>query len=308
MKQKVIIAGKGHHVLDETFIANGFEVLNNATISYEELTQEIVNAVGLIVTTRLKVDKPLLDIATNLKWVARLGSGMDLIDVPYAESKGVKCYSSPEGNRNAVAEHTLGMLLSIMNKMVYSFDGIRNGQWLREESRGDEIQGKTIGIIGYGNTGSRFAELLKPFDVTVVVYDKYKFGFASDYIREASLEQIVKYADAISFHVPLTEETFHYANDAFFQSLEKQPYFINSCRGKVTDTAALIRALETKQIKAAAIDVLENEKLHTYSEQEKANLQKLLSFNNVLLTPHTAGVTQQSFYKLSKIILDKLGY
>lgn len=305
--KKIIISGNAHDVLSQTFTAKGFRVINKPTISYEELLVEIVDAEGIIVTTRLHIDKNMLNNAKQLKWIGRLGSGMDLIDVAYAESLGIKCFSSPEGNRNAVAEHTLALLLNIMNKICSSYQKLQQGFFAREESRGEELFGKTVGIIGFGNTGSQFAKLLQAFNVTVLAYDKYKFGFANEYVREASLEQIKRYADVISFHVPLTSETFHYANDEFFNSLENKPYFLNTCRGKVTDTKALINALENKKIKAAAIDVLENEKLKTYTIEEKEMLQKLMRFENVVITPHTAGVTHQSFYNISKVILEKLG-
>lgn len=275
-------------------------------ISYEDLSNNIIDAVGLVVSTRIKVDASLIDKAPQLKWIGRLGSGMDLIDVAYAQSKNIQCISSPEGNSNAVAEHTLTLLLNLMNKVNFSYEKIKEGIWAREESRGDELYGKTVGIIGFGNTGSRFAQLLSSFNVTVLVYDKYKSGFAKDYIKEANLEQIARYADVISFHVPLTEETFYYANEQFFHSLQQQPYFISTCRGKVTDSNALINALQLKKIKAAALDVLENEKLASYSQNEKEQLNKLLAFDNVIITPHTAGVTTQSFYKTSKVLADKI--
>jgi len=304
--KKVIISGLAHTILLESLTTLGYNVMYEPKISYEDLSNNIIDAVGLVVSTRIKVDASLIDKAPQLKWIGRLGSGMDLIDVAYAQSKNIQCISSPEGNSNAVAEHTLTLLLNLMNKVNFSYEKIKEGVWAREESRGDELYGKTVGIIGFGNTGSRFAQLLSSFNVTVLVYDKYKSGFAKDYIKEANLEQIARYADVISFHVPLTEETFYYANEQFFHSLQQQPYFISTCRGKVTDSNALINALQLKKIKAAALDVLENEKLASYSQNEKEQLNKLLAFDNVIITPHTAGVTTQSFYKTSKVLADKI--
>jgi len=303
---KVIVTAKADEDFLEELKRKGLDVVYAPSVSYHELLTMLEGVVGLVVTTRIKIDQPLIEKAKDLTWIGRLGSGMELIDEEFAQSRGIQCISSPEGNRNAVAEHALAMLLCLMNNICSVQRELQQDKWIREANRGTELSGKTVGIIGYGHTGSAFAKLLQSFNVTVLAYDKYKSGFAADYIREASLEQLCRYSDVISFHVPLTDETRHMANEDFFNSLQKKPWILNTSRGAVVNVLHLKNALQNGKTGGAGLDVLENENLSSYTEEEKNIFHWLLNQPNVLMTPHIAGYSHEAFKRMGEVLLEKL--
>jgi D-3-phosphoglycerate dehydrogenase len=307
MALKIIITAPVHPFLLDTFKEKGYSIQYEPAISYEALMDCIDTANGLIVTTRLKIDAAILAKAHQLKWIGRIGSGMELIDTDFAATKNILCVSSPEGNRTTVGEHALGLLLSLMNRINSAYAEVREGKWIRDANRADELTGKTVGIIGLGNTGSAFAKVLSGFDVEILAHDMYKTGFETTQIKSASLEMIKEKADVISLHLPLTDLTQYYANTAFFNSLKKKPYFISTCRGLVTQTAAVLVALQNQQIRGVGLDVLEKEPIHLHTSQEMAVLEALMNHPNCIITPHIAGYSHEAFYKMSKVLLEKLG-
>ncbi len=306
MKPRVIITAYAHPCLQEDLIQRGFEVDVLENIMYDELINQIHLFQGMVVTTRIKVDKKLLDAAVQLKWIGRLGSGMEIIDIEYAAQKNIVCMSSPEGNKDAVAEQCLGVLLAMMHNVFKAGMQVRKGQWLRESNRGIELGGKTVGIIGYGNTGSAFASLLAPFGVKVLAHDKYKKGFAVQHVHEVTLDEIFKEAEVISFHLPLSKETYHYANDVFFNALHKPIYLINASRGQVVDTSVLIQALEDGSVISAGLDVIENENIETYTPAQLDELLQLANREDVWITPHIAGYSKEALEKMAKVLIFKL--
>ena len=269
-----------------------------------EIEQIINNYHGVIIRSRFKIDKQFIDCGSNLKFIARAGSGLENIDVDYAKNKNIHCYNAAEGNRQAVAEHALGMLLSLFNNLNRADLEVRNGIWKREENRGVELVGKTVAIIGYGNNGSAFAEVLKGFSVKILAYDKY----LKDYPYKSTMETIYKEADIVSLHIPLTEETSYLVNDNFINSFEKDIYLINTARGKCTNTKHLVAALENGKIKGACLDVLEYEETsfkNLSTKRKASDMQYLINSKKTILSPHIAGWTKESNLKIAKVLLNK---
>ncbi|MCB9186957.1 MAG: hypothetical protein H6601_09445 [Flavobacteriales bacterium] len=286
-----------------------FQCEDGSKLTRDEVLESISNYEGIVIRSRIKLDKELLDKATKLRFIARAGAGMENIDVDHAKMLGIRCFNAPEGNREAVAEHAMGMLLTLFNHINTADVEVRKGLWRREENRGVELLGRTVGIIGYGNTGQAFAKRLAGFGVLVYAYDKFKKDFSGDLVLETNLESILYEAEVVSLHVPLTEETHHMVNDAFFEKLKNPIYLINTSRGPVVDTEALVRAIESGKVLGACLDVLEFEKFNfeqIENEEIPASLQYLLDSDKVILTPHVAGWTRESNAKISHVLAEKI--
>lgn len=307
-KKRVLVTDGVHPVLLKGFEAQGFDCDYQPKISLEECLAIIQNYEGLIINSKILVDKYFLDKAVLLQFIGRLGSGMEIVDLAYAKEKGVIVVSAPEGNRNAVGEHALGMLLALANNFLKGDSEVRQKVWKREENRGFELMGKTVGIIGFGHTGSTFAKKLAGFEVEVLAYDKYRTNFAvgSTYIRETEMSEIFEKADIVSFHLPLTEETHHLLNDEYLGRFNKNIIVINTSRGKVVETKALLNGLKSGKISGACLDVFENEKPALFTVKEHELFEELYTYKNVILTPHVAGWTKESLQRLAEVVLKKI--
>ena len=278
------------------------------TSSKEDVEQKIKNYQGIVIRSRFNIDKQFLDAATNLKFIARVGAGLESIDIPYANSKNIALFSAPEGNRNAVGEHSLALLLNLFNKINLADATVKSGQWLREQHRGVELEGKTVGLIGYGNMGNAFAKKLKGFNCNVLCYD-IKDNLGNEHAKQVSLKALQEKADVLSLHTPWTPLTDKMVNAEFINAFSKPFWLINTARGKSVVTADLVSALENGKILGAGLDVLEYEKLSfesLFSSEMPQDLSKLLKFENVILSPHVAGWTIESKEKLAQTIVDKI--
>jgi D-3-phosphoglycerate dehydrogenase len=305
----VLITDDCHPILKEGLEKMGWRCDFLPDITPAETLAAIGNYEGLVINSKILVNRPFLEVANKLRFVARLGSGMEIVDRTCAAERGVKVWSSPEGNRNAVAEQALGMLLALANNLIRGDREVKQNIWQREVNRGWEIKGKTLGIIGFGHTGSQFARKLAGMEMEVLAYDKYKpsgFSAPMPWVKEASLEEIRLRSDIISLHLPLTEETRAYVDTLFLQKCKKGLVLINTARGLCVRTEDLVVALESGHLGGACLDVFENEKPFSFTENEKALYKRLHLLENVVLSPHVAGWTHESKRLLAEVLLEKI--
>ncbi|MFT4062060.1 MAG: NAD(P)-dependent oxidoreductase [Edaphocola sp.] len=307
MSKKVLIAAPVHQVLIDVLLLQGYAIDTQLAIEQQDLLPKLPQYEGIVTSNRLDINAAFLDAATGLKWIGRMGSGMEIVDVPHAEKKGIVCASSPEGNANAVAEQALGMLLLLKNKLHTAFDEIKQGLWQREENRGTEIEGLTAGIVGYGNNGSAFARKLRGMGVEVLALDKYKTGFGEQGICESTMDEIAYRADILSFHLPLTDETLHYFDEQLLAKMRKPFVLLNLSRGKIVNQSTLLAGMREGKITAAALDVWEQEPIAKMEGKAQLEVWELLQMPNFAGTPHIAGYTVEALYKMSWWLAFKLG-
>jgi len=307
MKKKVLIVEKCHDILFDQLNKIGYDCEKKQKITQTELLEIIDQYYGLVVRSKIKVDKTLIDQAKRLHFVARVGSGMELIDTAYAKSKKIECINSPEGNRDSVAEHVVGCIISLLKNIHKSNRELKKGDWVREDNRGSELGSKTVGIIGFGNTGSALSEKLSGFNCKILAYDKYKSNFGDEFVLESKMSDIFAEADIVSIHLPLNEETNQIINSEFLNNFHKNIYFVNSSRGPIVNTLQFLDLMRAGNIVGAALDVFEYEPFfEEKSEQERELLEYYNQYDNLILTPHTAGLTTESYYKLAEILSQKI--
>jgi D-3-phosphoglycerate dehydrogenase len=304
MIKKILIVDDLHPIFKEKVALLGFEVDDRPLITREETLAIVKDYIGIAVRTKFRIDKELFDAAPNLEFVARAGAGLDNIDESIAKERNIRLYNAPEGNMDAVGEHAIGLLLSLMNNFRKADQEIRGGLWDREGNRGYELKGKTVGIVGYGFMGKSFAKKLKGFEVNVIAYDKYKTGFSDEFAKEVSMEEIVRQSDVVSLHIPLTSETRQMVDEEYLFHFRKPIFFINTARGEIVNTKAILNALKQQKIIGAGLDVLEAEKFPLLATQDW--YRELTQTQNVILTPHVGGWTFDSYRKISEVLAEKL--
>ncbi|NIF07724.1 hydroxyacid dehydrogenase [Chryseobacterium sp. Tr-659] len=303
---KILLLDKNHPLITEQLLAKNFILEEDFTSSYDEVCDKIGNYDGIIIRSRIPLDKNFLEKGKNLKFIARVGAGMENIDIPAAEELGIQLINSPEGNRDSVAEHVVGMLLVIMNRLFIASQEVKDGIWKREENRGDELLGKTVGLIGYGNMGKATAKRLSGFGCKVIFHDILP-GLSDEYATQVSLDELKREAEVVSLHIPLTSETHYLIDETFIYEMKNDFYFVNTARGKNVKTKSLVDALRSGKIKGACLDVLEYEKSSfEHLETENEDLKYLLESEKTIVTPHIAGWTHQSKEKLAQFIVDKI--
>ena len=306
---KILFLNELHPYLLQTLRAMGMECDEAYQLSEAEIAQIIHQYEGIVIKSRIYLGKELLDQATKLRFIARAGAGMESIDVAYAQSRGIACINSPEGNRDAVGEHALGMLLALFNRICLANREVKSGIWRREPNRGEEVMGKTVGILGYGNMGNAFAQRLAGFGARVIAYDKYKTDYGNAYAQQVTESQLFAETDILSLHIPWLPENDRLINDAYINRFAKSIYIINTARGKVLHTPDLVKNLKSGKVRAAALDVLEYEHISFDAipfQQLPDAFQYLAQAENVLLTPHVAGWTQQSALKHAQTLARKI--
>ena len=307
--KKVVFIDAVHPILAERLSKLGYLCEDATLYNDKEVKETIKDACGLVIRAKFKLDEDFLKSSINLGFIARSGSGLENIDLDYCNHNNITVFNSPEGNRNAVAEHALGMILGLFNQLNKGDQEVRKGIWNREDNRGIELDGKTIGIIGFGNNGSAFAKKLEGFDCKVLAYDKYKKNFTNRNVIEATMEEIFEQAEVLSFHVPLTQETDQLFDNQYINKFHHPFFLLYLSRGKIVNTRALVEGLKTRKVRGACLDVLEYEPSDFssfFTNQVPEELNFLLRQENVLFSPHVAGWTNESYYKLSAVLADKI--
>ena len=306
MNKNCLIADEMHESILPLLHEIGVNVDYRPDITRDEMLECIGDYEILLIRSKTTVDRPMVDAAQKLELIGRAGAGLDKIDVAYVEDRGIEIVNAPEGNRDALAEHAVGMLLSMLNNIVTADTEVRNWRWEREANRGIELSDKTIGIIGYGYMGQAFVQRLRAFDCRVLVYDKYKKGFGTKKVEEVSLEKLFEKADILSLHVPLTEETRGWINEEFLSKFRKDIYLMNTARGEVLPVKALLKLLDSGKVIGAALDVLEKEKFEALTEEQRANFEELFKRRNVVLSPHVGGWTFASYKRINEVLVGKI--